>query len=169
MSSHLIPFHLIPSHSVSSHLISSRPIPSHVISCTRARGSESRLHARAQGAAPYLNQQAQLVASSGTRRRQPARNSRPSARPGGAKGGRGQCAFQYACDIGTTAAEKLPCDGGRGPTRKREAPGEKGNRQAQAREQNARQQARGRGARAGGTGPTTPPSLYVVFSGCVLI
>ena len=84
--SHLISYHPIPSHPVSSHLISSRPIPSHVISCTRARGSESRLHARAQGAGPYPNQQAQLVASAGTGRQQAARNRRPPADPAGANG-----------------------------------------------------------------------------------
>ena len=84
--SHLISYHPIPSHPVSSHLISSRPIPSHVISRTRARGSESRLHARAQGAGPYPNQQAQLVASAGAGRQQPARNRRPPADPAGANG-----------------------------------------------------------------------------------
>ena len=40
-------------------------------------------------------------------------------------------------NIGTTPAEKLPCDGGRGPARKREAPGEKGNRQAKTRPKRA--------------------------------
>ena len=88
ISSHLISSdsHLIPSHPVSSHLISSRPIPSHVISRTRARGSEPRLPARAQGAGPYPNQQAQLVASAGTGRQQAARNRRPPADPAGANG-----------------------------------------------------------------------------------